>query len=63
MGHAFIFQDSIGLPGTDGPRMGERSHFSNFPKQGSNQNENSFQLIGIYNMRRSTPLGGCFSVK
>ena len=37
MGHAIIFLDSIGLPGTDDPLIGENSRFSDFPNQGSNQ--------------------------
>ena len=41
----------------------KKSRISNFPKQGSDQNEKSFQSIEIWSMRRSTPLGGNFSVK
>ena len=47
IGRAIIFQDSVGLSSTGYPFIGEKSQFSNSPKQDSDQNENSFWLIGI----------------
>ena len=32
----------MGLPGTDGPCIGEKSYFPIFLKQGSDQNKNIF---------------------
>ena len=44
-GHAVILWDSIGLPGSDDPHIGEKSRFSNFPKWSFDQNEDGFRLI------------------
>ena len=41
----------------------KKSHFSNIPKQDSNQNENSFQLIEIWRMIISKTTGGNFQCK
>ena len=44
MGHAVILRDFIGLLGTGDPRIGEKSSFSNFLKQGSNQKQKQFTI-------------------
>ena len=44
MGHAVILRDFIGLLGTGDPRIGEKSSFSNFLKQGSNQKQKQFTV-------------------
>ena len=45
----------MGLPGTDGPCIGEKSYFPIFLKQGSDQNKNIFWLIGLWKWKYQHP--------
>ena len=62
-GNDIILWDSIGLIDNGYPCIGKKSHYLDFSKQGYDQKRKILQLIKNWNMRISTPLGGCFSFK